>query len=750
MADPSPQFNMANILRAQQALLSGGSRSQADPAPRAGEPETESPEVLHWAQVFRRWWAWSAMAAFIVVGVTIAGEYYKPAVYTAQSKVLMTQSVVGGGLSEELGQRRIYLSASTVAKLADLPSTRRRIGDRLVKWRKSGGKAQAEAAETMPRIGAGEELLSPGELNSPAFVDSLARRVVASPDDEDISVIVRATVEGNPKLAIAIASAAGYALVEEYEERRSLSGGLKRVRSASERNQGQLAELDEEIRKLNIERMRKSVQGLPSDPTEKMRLFRELERELEIALANATETAKMLRDLEQTTIGKEAIDPAPPHLVARLIDLELTLENYGRRYTEEHPKMSKLREEITGVKEAIERYRGKFVTGGHTAHDAVAMDMIRTRARLAGLSARAERLQGKLDEIKKSFAEEPASAESAELNSKLRERRVAEELAFALGGQLLREHVLGTEEGDEGARRMEVIPAKGASPQRSSKVTIVLGIAIALGSAGATAFFLEHLDVTVRSAMDVRTVGGLSTIGVIPVFDSDEFIAPEEPRSVAAEAFSLLRNAVRYASREEPERCLMVTSAGPKEGKSYVSANLAVSFAQEGNSVVMVDADMRKGMEPLLTQAAPAMGSLDLGLASYLEGGVAIDQVIVPTSVPNLFVIPSGGAATNPASALRTELMSRLIEDLQARFNVVIVDTPPVLPVVDATLIASQVRGVLLVVRSGATRSGELTEAVSRLRHVESHMIGAVLNRATAANAGAAYAGYSSYSGYTG
>ena len=193
----------------------------------------------------------------------------------------------------------------------------------------------------------------------------------------------------------------------------------------------------------------------------------------------------------------------------------------------------------------------------------------------------------------------------------------------------------------------------------------------------------------------------------------------------------------------------MVTSPGPKEGKSYVSTNLAVSFAQEGNTVVLVDADMRKGTEPLLTQAAaPAMGSLDLGLTSYLEGGLSADEILVPTAVPNLFVIPSGGTAANPASALRSERMGELMEDLQGRFNVVILDTPPMLPVVDSALMAPLVRGTLMVVHSGSTRSGELSEAVSRLRHVDAPLIGAVLNRATPVNTGAAYTGYSSYDQY--
>ncbi|GGK25546.1 tyrosine-protein kinase YwqD [Caldalkalibacillus thermarum] len=201
-------------------------------------------------------------------------------------------------------------------------------------------------------------------------------------------------------------------------------------------------------------------------------------------------------------------------------------------------------------------------------------------------------------------------------------------------------------------------------------------------------------------------------------------ITLQDPKSPISEAFRTLRTNIQFASVDKELRTLMVTSSGPGEGKSIVSANLAITLAQAGKAVLLVDADMRK---PTVNHTFRFLNNE--GLTNVISGTATLEDVIkTDTDVEGLDVLTSGPIPPNPAELLGSKRMKALIEEAQTKYDVVLFDTPPVIAVTDAQILASQVDGVILVVSSGKTNQELAVKAKSLLETVQANIIGCVLN----------------------
>jgi capsular exopolysaccharide synthesis family protein len=201
-------------------------------------------------------------------------------------------------------------------------------------------------------------------------------------------------------------------------------------------------------------------------------------------------------------------------------------------------------------------------------------------------------------------------------------------------------------------------------------------------------------------------------------------ITHRDPMAAASEAFRVLRTNLQFMGLDKPLKSVLITSATPGEGKSTVAANLAVAFAQNGANVCLIDADLRRptihkifgiGSYPGLTTAL-------LGDASHHE------QAAVKTEVPGLKVIPSGPIPPNPAELLGSGKMERFLRELEERFDMVIIDTPPMLAVADAAVLAPKVGGVLMVTRAGEVARQQVVRAKQALDAVKANVLGAVLD----------------------
>ena len=200
-------------------------------------------------------------------------------------------------------------------------------------------------------------------------------------------------------------------------------------------------------------------------------------------------------------------------------------------------------------------------------------------------------------------------------------------------------------------------------------------------------------------------------------------IALRDPRSPVAEAYRALRTNIQFSSLDTDLRTLLVTSAGPSEGKSTTLANLAVVMAEAGKRVLAVDCDLRRSSLHTLFGLENARGFTSL----FLDEGAG-PLPVQETSVPNLRVLTAGPPPPNPSTVLGSEVMGRVLDVLRAAADVVLFDAPPVLAVTDATLLATRVDGVLLVVDAGATRRDLARRARAQLEKVNARLLGVVLN----------------------
>jgi capsular exopolysaccharide synthesis family protein len=200
-------------------------------------------------------------------------------------------------------------------------------------------------------------------------------------------------------------------------------------------------------------------------------------------------------------------------------------------------------------------------------------------------------------------------------------------------------------------------------------------------------------------------------------------VTHHDPKALAAEAFRVLRTNLQFMGLDAPLRSLAVTSATPGEGKSTISANLAVAFAQTGASVCVVDADLRRPTQHKLF-------GLDnwAGVTTVVAGQSPLEGCLRETAVEGLHVLPSGPVPPNPSELLGSRRMAALLAELEERFDVVIVDTPPVLAVTDACVLAPKVGGMLLVARSGQVDRRQVDRAKVALEAVQAKVLGVVLD----------------------
>lgn len=255
-----------------------------------------------------------------------------------------------------------------------------------------------------------------------------------------------------------------------------------------------------------------------------------------------------------------------------------------------------------------------------------------------------------------------------------------------------------------------------------------LGGIIAVGAVG----LLEYLDNTVKASLDFPALVGaplLSVVGAVPKLKDgrDQLFVLHRPKSTVAESVRLLRANLEFAAAAKEITSLAVTSAGPNEGKSTITANLSIAMAQAGFTTVVIDADLRRPTQHKIF----GIGNMR-GLTTLLTHPEQPWQsAAVPVLGPYLSVIPCGPIPPNPADLLSLDRFKQLIDEINQAVDIVIIDTSPVLAVSDPLVIASRVDGVALVCRAGRTRIDALRRAAQTLTQGEVRLVGVVVNHQT-------------------
>ena len=264
-------------------------------------------------------------------------------------------------------------------------------------------------------------------------------------------------------------------------------------------------------------------------------------------------------------------------------------------------------------------------------------------------------------------------------------------------------------------------------PERAGLIALAFGLLLGIG----LAFLREYLDDTIKTKEDLeRASGGVTVLGLIPSLavwkrrDAPYVVSLADPQSPGAEAYRTLRTSIQFLGLDYPVRVLQVTSPNEQEGKTTTLANLAVTFAQAGRRVAVLDCDFRR---PRMHEFFGL--SNDIGFTSVLLGRCSVGDALQPVpSQRGLFLWASGPLPPNPSELLASDRTAEAIAVLRQHVEILVIDSPPVLPVTDALVLSSLVDATLLVSSSGRTSKRAVKRTVELLRQVGAPLVGSVLN----------------------
>jgi len=437
--------------------------------------------------------------------------------------------------------------------------------------------------------------------------------------------------------------------------------------------------------------------------------------------------AWLSKRIEQIDPALLADDPALAELALELRDKRQERDALAVKYGVAHPTMKTLAQEIEILEQQVAREKTALLASAE-------QDVEQIRSVEQGLRAAA------------------GDAHSAGLNLNLREieyRRLNHDRdnkakLYEIVLQRLTETDITRMLRTTHVRVLDraLVPSTPVSPNLVKNLGASLLAGLLLGLAAA--FFMSRLDRTVRSIESIESLG-LDVLGVIPhlgvsagqdeqkrgprvvvgAHKVGELIVVDEPMSPAAETFRMIRTNLTFMSQEHPLRSIVVTSAMPLEGKTTIASNLAISLAQFGRSVLLVDSDLRR---PRIHRVLEVDNKR--GLSTLVEGLATVNAAVRATRIDGLSVLTSGPVPANPSELLHSPAFARVKEELLSHFDYVLFDSPPIGAVTDAAILAPQVDGTLLVVRAGTSTLQAVTGARKQLGSVSANVLGVILNDA--------------------
>ncbi len=288
-----------------------------------------------------------------------------------------------------------------------------------------------------------------------------------------------------------------------------------------------------------------------------------------------------------------------------------------------------------------------------------------------------------------------------------------------------------------------VTPDRPVSPNVSQTVLLSALIGLALATAGA--FVIEGLDESINSADELAALTALPMLGTIGRIygkdDSARLIMAHEPYSPVSEAYRLLCSNIILSVTDRPLYTLMVTSAGPSEGKSLTLANLGVAFSHMGRRVLIVDCDFRCPVQHLIFGLTPVTGLSEAALSPDRP----VETYAQPTGVENLWLLSAGQAPPSPERFLSADHLDRVLAAARSMVDIVLLDSPPPLLIADATILAPRADAIVLVADLTKARRPMVRKVVAELRRIKANLIGVVVNRVSSGQAGYPYRYYQHY-----
>ncbi|MCB9727455.1 MAG: polysaccharide biosynthesis tyrosine autokinase [Deltaproteobacteria bacterium] len=711
-------------------------RGGADAWAALDEPAAEGPTVLGQLgsilQIILR-------HKLLILGVTAVGvaagwfwvERQVP-IYRATSKVMIDLRApkILSNVNEvvELGTPRFYgtdhLYFESQYQIIRGRDVAEKVLDKLQLWQSEHLLGLDAASNDM----SGEEKRQ--ALAEANLAEVLSERIEVAPVKNSMMVAIHFE-DPDPKFAIEVVNAVAEAYKDQnLEQKRGIvADATKELGSLVDDWEARRQGAEDAVRTFELEH---NVGTIPTTKKAIDERLATLEQQLTAARVERIRLEAQSRSLEKFRGTKDVnlVDAAPlledaviRELKQQIAEHEAKLAGLEGRYLEQHP-------EVIGEKAHIAALRRSVRAEIHNVAKSVQRELRRVTDVEGGLQAEVEKAreeERKIADIERDYARlVEVQGRFATQAESVKNRHIETMMSAQVETNNIR--VL-----DRATSAIQVRPRKA--------MAMAVALLLAMALAFALAFALEFADSTIKDWHDLSERLGHKVLGVLPVIGDDEapprkpgaapdgsessrdFFIHDNPRSQVAEAFRALRTNLLFMSTATPIKSLLITSADPSEGKSTIAISTAISMAMSGSRVLLVEADMRR------PRFALSLG-LDStrGLTACLAGNDPVTRHTQTTAIPGFEVLVCGPIPPNPAELLHTKRFAEVKAEMEAEFDLVIFDSPPVNAVADALVLGSQVDGCLVVVRAARTTRHALRHAVRQLRGVDIYVLGTVLN----------------------
>ncbi len=463
--------------------------------------------------------------------------------------------------------------------------------------------------------------------------------------------------------------------------------------------------------------------------------------EIRLTHLNA-QLADQAKDLSESVAMVSS--PIMEELRKQLAEYEsIHIRYISQGYSDDHPELQELSRKIDNVKGRIKDEAGRLLKGGLPVSDPLGFSqglletILSLKVQVVSDSTRALVLKKSVEDYERRLQTLPQK--SLQL-ARLQMAVDLDKRIYMMMKENLEETKV-TEAGKIGT--VSIIdsadkPLRPIRPRR--RLNVMLGVLVGLGLGVGITFLMEYLDTSLKSVEDVERLLGISVLGIVPTIKSSENSKPSEkeneanliesklithfePRSPISESYRSVRTNIQFSRAGDPIKAVLVTSAGPGEGKSTTVANLAITVAQMGINTLLVDTDFRR---PILHSIFGMDRSY--GLTNAIVEDVSLLSVVRETAVDSLSLIPCGPIPPNPSELLGSKRMKELIGDMKSNFDFILFDSPPVIAVTDAVVLGSEVDGIILVIQSGKVAREIITRGKVLLENVNARILGSVLN----------------------
>jgi capsular exopolysaccharide synthesis family protein len=393
------------------------------------------------------------------------------------------------------------------------------------------------------------------------------------------------------------------------------------------------------------------------------------------------------------------------------------LATLQRQYAESSAKLGAKHPDMIRLTSAIEQTRKKLETEIDKIVQSVRSEYEAAQAQEESLMAALNQQKGEALSMNRKAIDYGVLARDVESSKQLYNNLLQRAKETGVAGELRTSNVRVVDRAER--------PRRPVSPRKGTNILLSLFVGTLFAFGLALSF--EYLDNRISSPEEFRSHLRLAHLGLLPVLPETNGTYPLLSGGVPSgfsEAFRTLRTNVLFSSAEEGARTLVVTSTGPREGKSLVSGNLAVALAQAGQRVLLVDADLRK----------PAVHEIfrvgqEPGLSNVMVGSAKASEAVIEAGIEGLWIMAAGRIPPNPAELLGSQRFQEFLASLKTHFDWIILDTPPVMAVTDAALVAHHATGVIFVVRADTTSRHAARRALDQLEQVGAKFVGGVLNR---------------------